>query len=178
MILRAAWYRFPDIDPDHDYYSVVVAVFNNATIANVHPYAISVNLTVIHGQPLDYRPMAGDQRVPGEDMLSWGGSPPDLHLSLPSGLVAIDQGASYQAWSVAGRRGLESQPIFDSTADFYAQFVLPENATLEGHPEVSLDWYYANPLQAYQVSMRSAHLVCLYIPEAASEGTAPYGACA
>jgi hypothetical protein len=177
LTIQAFWYRFPDGDSARDYYSVVVTVVNAAGTPNVSPYAIVVNLTVIGGQPVDYRPVAGDRRLPGEDSLSWGGSPQDLQLDLPAGFVTPHDGVGYQQWTVAGRRGFESQPIFTERADFYAEFILPENASLEAHPDVSLQWFYVNPLQAYPIAMQTKDAYCFYAPSAGTEGTAPYGSC-
>lgn len=176
--IAALWVRFPDLDPLYDYYAVRVTVENAADTPSVYPYAIAVNLTVIGGEILSsHYPFAGDhlqqERVP----LDWGGSPPGMTLNLPAGEVRVHDGGSYFLWTALGKRGLASQPIFTTSADFYAEFRIPENATMEAHPDVLLDWYYANALQAYSVATRGANTICYYVPEPGSEGTAGGAPC-
>lgn len=178
LAISAAWFRFPDGDSAHDYYAILVKVMSLVDTASVYPYRIDVNVTVIGGEGISgWYPMAGDHPSQQQLPLSWGGSPPDMTLNLPAGLVENGHGGSYMLWTVLGKRGLQSQPIFTSSGDFYVEFALPENATLEAHPEVLLEWDYANALQAYPIAVRGTHAVCSYVPTADSEGTAPYGSC-
>ncbi len=177
LTVNAAWYRFPDLDPEYDYYSIVVTLVNGVDTPSVYPYAVEMNLTVIGGQSLDHMPLAGDYTGQKSQPLSWGGSPPDLTLNLPAGTVTAQDREFYMRWDVAGKTFLGSRPVFTTSADFFAEFRVPENESLSAHPEVTVNWYHANPLQAYPVAMRARNVTCYYVPGADSEGTAPYGGC-
>lgn len=179
VALAAFWYRFADLDPDWDYYAFVVGVVNQVETASVYPFFLNVNLTVIDGQNMvGWLPTAGD-RTSQEDVAlnledAW---PTSGTLRLPAGYVQTVPGTAYMLWTVAGARGLTRQPIFTSNADFYAEFRLPENATLEAHPEALLEWDYANVLQAYSVGARGVHVVCYQVAPTGTEGNASWGAC-
>ncbi len=180
MTLDATWYRIPDADPANDYYAFLVTVTNLVDRADILPFAISLNLTVIGGQAVTgWFPQAGDHARQESLTPEFIDSRPSVTLNQPAGYVNTYNGRSYFIWTVVGKRGVESQPIFVQSADFYLEgVVFPENATMEVHPEVLVTWYYANALQAYSVADRGAHVVCTYAPTAESEGTAPYSACA
>ncbi len=180
LTLDAVWYRVPDIDPEKDYYAILVTVANLADDPNILPYSIVVNVTVIGAQVVSGAfPQAGDHARMDSQTFDYGESRPLVVVDGPAGYVNTYEGDSYFVWTVVGKRGLESQPVFTASADFYLDtVVLPENVTLEAHPEVLLTWYYANALQAYSVATRGANVVCNYVPPPGSEGTGPYSSCA
>ncbi len=177
LTIEASWYRFPDDDP-WDFYAVLVRLVSHVVEPSVYPYVALINITVVGGVCVDgFHPTAGDHA--GQELVTveHGGSPPTLVLNLPAGHIERFDGGSYMRWDVTGSHGLGSQPVFTKSADFYAEFRVPEGAVLEAHLDARVDWYYVNPLQAYPVATQGAGAVGYYPPRPGSEDSGPYGAC-
>ncbi len=178
LTIEARWFRFPDDDSAHDYYAILVRIVNHLNEPSVHPYAIRVNLTVAGGVRVDgFHPTAGDHAEQEWVTVDYGGSPPTVVLNLPAGHIERYDGETYTLWNVTGSHGLASQPVFTESADFYAQFRLLQGSPLAARAEVLVDWFYANPLQAYPVATQGTRAVCSYVPGPDSMGPGPYGAC-
>ena len=89
LMLSVTWYRFPDIDPTHDYCMFVVHVANRLSSDSIMPYDIDVNVSTVQGENGGiWLPKGGDHTDTEVISQVWGGAPPAVTLVLPAGYVS------------------------------------------------------------------------------------------
>jgi hypothetical protein len=145
-------------DPEHDFYDLVVQVWNGVHTTDIQPSALDVRVEIEESKSFQYWP----ENPVFSDRTSNGESPCNATLEVPAGEVSVvsDYNSSSHpaslTWRVRGEVNGKFVPIFERKAEFCLYRIqVPEGFGLRSLTTATLTWSYRGSLQVYPVADRT-----------------------